>query len=373
MTLCLTICACAIKPTPDEEKWIEIPGIAKDAETAAAKLVQTLWSEGGKFKLGRYRSLIVPVSRIAVGSVLDTSGYRTLLSQRLENGLVKSLGKISGRPVFPRNLMVAWEEDLAMRGVPDRIGMRPLSPDFSIRAAALGGVDTLVGGRYQVLGNRVVISAQLLRMAPALATGTLSVARARVTLPLGSLQHTEVSGRIPSRKRNILPVVPRDWTWSPLSVWYEVIEADGHRRKGLDGASVNASASYLISFLPTQSIYVLLLRINSEGQAQVLFPARGADLSKRIEEGRRYGIPGRLSTTSQWVSTYVLFAKEAFRYRRDILPNVQKLLDQIQQGSIVGPTQTDLALPLGIFQKRFWFTKSRSFPLASGGGSGPNR
>lgn len=372
MALCLAISACAVKPTPDEEKWIDIPGIAKDAETAAARLAQTLWNERKNFKPGRYRRLIVPVSRIAVGSVLDTSGYRTLLSQQLENGLAKSLEKISGRPVFPREWMVAWEEDLTMRGVPDRIGVRPFSPGFSIRAAALGGVDTIVRGRYQILGNRVVISAQLLRMAPALATETLSVARARASLPLDSLPLAEVSDRLPSRKRNILPVAPRDWNWSPLSVWYEVVEADGRRRKGLDGTNINVSASYLLSFLSTQSIHVLLLRINSEGQAQVLFPARGADLSKRIEVGRRYGIPARLSATSQWVSAYVLFAKEAFRYPRDILPNVQQLLDQIRQGSIVGPAQTDLTLPPGIFQKRLWFTKSQSFPRAFGGGSAPN-
>lgn len=362
MAISFAISACAGKPVLEkkQERWIKVPGIFQNVEMATARLTQALWNEEKKFKLGRDQNRFAPVSQIAVGSVVNAKGYRTLLSQRIENGFVKSLEKITGHSVFPRKIITAWEEELTMKGAAGQIETRSFSPHLALRAAALGGADTLVSGKYQIRGSRIEVSAGLHRLGASLPDGTLIVARGQVNLPLDSIKLAEVIGRIPSRKRNILPVVPKNWTWNPLSVWYERIESNGRRRKGLGGANIRTSTSYLISFLPTQRIHVLVLRITSEGQAQVVFPARDANLSKHIEKDRRYGIPGRLSGSSKWVSAYVFFAKEAFLYRRDIFPAVQKLLGQIIQGSIVGPIQTNLALPSGIFQRRLWFTKSRS-------------
>lgn len=356
------ISACAGKPILEkkQKKWIKVPGTFQSVEMATAELAQALWNEKKKFKLGRGQKHFAPVTQIAIGSIINAKGYRTLLSQRFENGFAKSLEKITGHSVFPRKLITAWEEELTMEGVGGQIKTGPFNPHLSFRAAALSGVDTLVRARYQIRGNHIVVSAELHRLTSTLPEGTLIVARGQVNLSLNFIELAELIGRIPSRKRNILPITPKDWTWNPLSVWYERIGADGQRRRGLGGANIRTSTTYLISFLPTQKIYVLVLRITSEGQAQVIFPARDANISGHIEKDRRYGIPGRLSASSEWVSAYVFFAKEAFLYKRDIFPAVQKLLRQIKQGSIAGPNQTNLALPIGISQRRLWFTKSRT-------------
>ena len=253
--------------------------------------------------------------------------------------------------------MVKWEQDLALEKTPGDLGFRSYTHQTSHRAATLGAADTVLDSRYRITRKKVILSAELKRLVPALPGGILIIARARVSMPLSALSLLEIIARIPARKRSLLPKAPQDWTWNPLSVWYEVIQAGGRRRKGLDGTVLTTADSYLVSFLTVQPIYILVLRLDSGGEAHVIFPKRGADLSERTVAGRRYAIPNRLSSSTSWASAHVLFSDEPFRYRRDILPGIRDLLAQVRGGAARGPLSAGMNLPGGIFQKRLWFTQ----------------
>jgi len=349
--------SCAAKPVLKQEAWIDIPGTAPDPGRAIALLVETLWREQKKFKPGKFRRILPPLGRLAVGAVLNPQSQRTLLSQRLENLLVRRLVRVSRLPVLPRNMMVKWEQDLALEKTPGDLGFRSYTHRTSHRAATLGAADTVLDSRYRITRKKVILSAELKRLVPALPGGILIIARARVSMPLSALSLLEIIARIPARKRSLLPKAPQDWTWNPLSVWYEVIQAEGQRRKGLDGTVLTTADSYLVSFLTAQPIYILVLRLDSGGEAHVIFPKRGADLSERTVAGRRYAIPNRLSSSTSWASAHVLFSDEPFRYRRDILPGIRDLLAQVRGGEARGPLSAGMNLPGGIFQKRLWFTQ----------------
>ena len=349
--------SCAAKPVLKQEAWIDIPGTAPDPGRAISLLVETLWREQKKFKPGKFRRILPPLGRLAVGAVLNPQSQRTLLSQRLENLLVRRLVQVSRLPVLPRNMMVKWEQDLALEKTPGDLGFRSYTHQTSHRAATLGAADTVLDSRYRITRKKVILSAELKRLVPALPGGILIIARARVSMPLSALSLLEIIARIPARKRSLLPKAPQDWTWNPLSVWYEVIQAGGRRRKGLDGTVLTTADSYLVSFLTVQPIYILVLRLDSGGEAHVIFPKRGADLSERTVAGRRYAIPNRLSSSTSWASAHVLFSDEPFRYRRDILPGIRDLLAQVRGGAARGPLSAGMNLPGGIFQKRLWFTQ----------------
>ncbi len=353
----ISLSSCAAKPVLKQEAWIDIPGMVPDPGRAITLLVETLWREQKKFKPGKFRRVLPPLGRLAVGAVLNPQGQRTLLSQRLENLLARRLVRVSCLPVLPRNVMVKWEQDLAFKDTPDDLGIMSYTSRTSHRAATLGAADTVLDGRYRIAREKVILSAELKRLVPALRGGILTIARARVSMPLSALSLFEIIAQIPSRRRNVLPKAPQDWTWNPLSVWYEVIQAEGQRRKGLDGTILTAADSYLVSFLPAQPIYIMVLRLDSGGEAHVIFPKRGADLSERTEAGRRYAIPNRLSPSTSWASAHVLFSDEPFRYRRDIMPGIRDLLAQVRSGAARGPSGAGMSLPGGIFQKRLWFTQ----------------
>ncbi len=351
--------SCAAKPVLKPEAWIDIPGPIPDPGRAITLLVETLWREQKKFKPDKYRRVLPPLGRLAVGAVLDPQSQRTLFSQRLENLLARRLAKTSRFPVLPRNVMVKWEQDLALEKTPGELGFRSYTSRTSHRASTLGAADTVLDGRYRLARENVIISAELTRLVPALPGGVLTIARARVSMSPSALSLFEIIARIPARRRNLLPKAPQDWTWNPLSVWYEVIQAGGQRRKGLDGTVLTTADSYLVSFLTVQPIYIMVLRLDSGGEAHVIFPKRGADLSARTEAGRRYAIPSRLSPSTSWASAHVLFSDEPFRYRRDILPGIRGLLAQVRGGAARGPSGAGMNLPGGIFQKRLWFTQRK--------------
>ena len=159
LAISCSISACAGKTILEkkQKKWIKVPGTFQSVEMATAELAQALWNEKKKFKLGRGQKHFAPVTQIAIGSIINAKGYRTLLSQRFENGFAKSLEKITGHSVFPRKLITAWEEELTMEGVGGQIKTGPFNPHLSFRADALSGVDNLVRARYQLRGTQIVV------------------------------------------------------------------------------------------------------------------------------------------------------------------------------------------------------------------------
>lgn len=106
----------------------------------------------------------------------------------------------------------------------------------------------------------------------------------------------------------------------------------------------------------------MILRLDSGGEVRILFPESAADLSERAAVGRRYSVHDRLTESSHWAAAYVLFSDEPFRYRRDVLPGLHRLLAQVRSGVSKGIARTGIVLPSGIFQRRLWFTQRRDKP-----------
>ncbi len=360
----LGLTACAAAPTREQEVWTNIPGVTSNPDKAMARLAEVLWDEQAKFRLGRLRRFLPPIRRLAVGAIVhfDTA-RRTLLSQRLEGLLAQHLERVSGLSVFPRREMVRWEEDFLLRKGKTRLSNAPISRKASHVAAELGGADAVILGRYKFVREKVVVGGEFIRLTPALGKRNLvTVSRARISLPLSAFPLSEIIAQMPVHKRDILPKPPRDWVWNPVSVWYEVIKAGGERLKGLDGAVLTPADTYLVSFLAARPIYVMILRLDSGGEVRILFPESAADLSERAAVGRRYSVPDRLTESSLWAAAYVLFSDEPFRYRRDVLPGLHRLLAQVRSGVSKGIARTGIVLPSGIFQRRLWFTQRRDKP-----------
>lgn len=366
--------AACVTPPPREPEvaWTQIPGVSPSPDEATARLIEVLWRQQEKSQPGRFRRFLPPVRTLAVGAVVSSvTAHRTLLSDRLEDLLVRHLKRVSGLPVSPRREMVRWEEDLLQRGAQVPLSFASYREETSLDAAELAAVDAVVLGKYQVAGREVAVSLEFIRMTPALDHRTLTLTRARVSFPLGAVPLSEVIAPFPARKRDILPQPPSDWLWNPISVWYEVIKVEGTRSRGMEGAVLSPTDVPLVSFMAARPLYVMVLRLDSEGEVRVLFPPKAADLSEPAEVGRRYAVPDRLNASSRWAAAYVLFSDQAFRYRRDVLPALGKVLGKARAGASQGMVPDGLLLPSGIHQRRLWFTqlgeRSWAEPSASNG------
>ncbi|MFQ5691597.1 MAG: hypothetical protein ACE5IM_00940 [Nitrospinota bacterium] len=334
--------------------------MAPDPERAASRLVEVLWREQGKFRPRRIRRFLSPRTRLAVGAVVDAeTNRRTLFSARLERLLARHLERVSGLPVFPRREMARWEEDILGRKAKSALSLPSFRPETSVEAAEFAAADALVVGSYRMGRKGVVVSGEFIRFTPALDTRTLSVARARISLRLDAVPISEHIARMPARRRNLLPIPPDDWQWNPISIWYEVIQPGGKRSKGVDGAVLTPADTFLVSFMAARPLYVMVLRLDNEGNVRVLFPAKAGDLSERVEIDRRYAVPDRLAESSRWATAYVLFSDEPFRYRRDVLPGLRKIRGLLRAGVSAGMARAGIVLPKGIYQKPLWFTLRR--------------
>jgi hypothetical protein len=354
----LILSACGSTPKSKEKPWTEIPGVAESPEQAMTRLVTFLWDEQGKFDPGRYRRYLTPMNRLAVAAVVNSdTEQRTLFSQRLENLMVQRLEEVSRLKVLPRREMVGWEEDFVLKREPKSRAIRPFKREASLNAAGLGIADAVLFASYQIDEGNIVVSGEFLRLTPGLPRPFLSMARAKVALALSSVPLNEFIAQLPLRKRGILPIPPEDWTWNPISIWYEVIGAAGKRQRGVDGAVLRHTDTFLVSFLAARPIHVMVIRIDNQGEIRVLFPERSRDISEKVKVGRRYSVPDRMAKSSHWASAYVLYSDNPFRYRRDVLPGIRNINARIRAGASQGVAQAGLDLPKGIYQQQIWFTQ----------------
>jgi hypothetical protein len=322
------------------------------------RLVTFLWEEQGEFEPGRFRRYLTPMDRLAIGAVVNSdTKQRTLFSLRLENLLVRRLEEVSRLRVISRQEMVGWEEDFVLKEEPTSRAIRPFKREASLNAAGLGTADAVLFASYQIDKGKIVVSGEFLRLTPGLPRPYLSMSRAKVALALSSVPLNEFIAQLPLRKRGILPVPPEEWTWNPISIWYEVIGEAGKRRRGVDGAVLKETDTFLVSFLAARPIYVMVIRIDNQGEIRVLFPERSRDFSERVKVGRRYSVPDRMTQSSLWASAYILYSDTPFGYRRDVLPGIRNINARVRAGASQRITQAGLDLPKGIHQQRIWFTQ----------------
>jgi hypothetical protein len=182
--------------------------------------------------------------------------------------------------------------------------------------------------------------------------------RAEVLLDLDKAPLQELLGPLPARPQGSLVPPPEPWVQNPISVWFEILEANGTRRRGVEGTPVSRGDTIMAQFMVVRPVHVLVVRLDSAGGLRVLFPSRGARRSARTEVGRRYRVVDHLDPPPKVAIHFVLYSEEPMDFQRDILKAVLALQSQARARTGGEAVMSGLILPPGIHQARLWFTFS---------------
>ncbi len=361
LTLLLLLSACAAQRLPQEDPWVRAPGVFPTLEDALPPLVDVLWRPyEDRVKASPGRRARVTLQTVGVGSFShEKDGLRYAFSRRVERALARPLEARTGLIVYDRETLERWEEDFMVRaaGFPShgRV-MRSYTFDASREAAEYVGLNTVVMGQFFAEGPHLVLRAELIRLGAGKGGRSQRLSRAEVLLDLDAVPLPEFLGPLPARPHGSLVPPPAPWVQSPISVWYEILEANGARRRGVQGTPVADGDTVLSQFMVVRPVHVLVVRLDSEGDLQILFPDREASGSDRAEVERRYIVVDHVDAPPKVAVHFVLYSEEPMNFQRDIFEAVSALQSQVQAGAGREAVASSLILPPGIHQVRLWFT-----------------
>jgi hypothetical protein len=361
LTLLLLLSACAAQSLPQEDPWVRAPRVFATLEDALPPLAEVLWRPyEDRVKAAQGQRVRKALQTVGVGSFShERDGLRYAFSQRVERALARPLEARTGLTVYDRATLERWEEDfmVSAAGFPshERV-MRPYTFDASREAAEYVGLDTVVMGQFFAEGPNLVLRAELIRLGSGKAGKGQRLSRAEVLLDLDAVPLHEFLGPLPARPHGSLVPPPEPWVQSPISVWYEILEANGDRRRGVQGTPVADGDAVLSQFMVVRPVHVLVVRLDSEGDLQVLFPDREASGSDRVEVGKRYIVVDHVDAPPKVAIHFVLYSEEPMNFQRDIFEAVSALQHQVRAGAEREAVASSLLLPPGIHQVRLWFT-----------------
>ncbi len=367
----LILQGCASSPSLWRSHPASSPGLEAGAEVLGRLIVEEYGKALARGRLSR-RGVDRGVLSIGVGSFVEKGeGRRSWFSWELEKGLLRSLNASDSFSVYPRKDFLLWEERVAGRR---GIGESSYGEEASVKAAQFLGLGAVVVGKYEVMPEKVVIWAELVRaekpqvrifrkrwtfLEPRQPEGERRrLARVRVNINRESISPLWLHTAAPSSASGSLPKAPEGWLRPPLQLWYEIIRSDGRRERGLGGGAVGPDDTIFIRFSALRPTYLYLFTLSQGGEVAEVFHGRNKGGAEQIEVGRSHSRIIHIAEPNQIAFLFCLASGRPFDFREDLLEGLVPMFRRLEkEGRLL--RGEGLALPAYFYQQTFWFLRDR--------------
>ena len=148
----------------------------------------------------------------------------------------------------------------------------------------------------------------------------------------------------PTPTPNPPPAQPAPVRKIKVDLWFDVLQADGSMKPGLENKTYRTGETLQVSFRAAQDCYLFVFNIDQQGNIHHVYPANAqAEESVWVKGNQNYPIQGKLDAIVGEERFYAVAAERPFNLTQEVLPEVYR---EFQAKDLQLEAMNDLQLPL---------------------------